>query len=492
MKRTLQRILFTVVAVLLLQGYNGFTEPVSFDMARRAAEGLLGVHDAPGFSLTGQYENWCSETEELTLYVFLLNPAGFIVTTDRTTLPPVLFYSLESDPEPERRSEFTSFLLYDAGLRNRLVPQLPARILAERERAWEHLAGGRKSAEFFEQWPPSGSTPTGGWLMENWHQSPPYNNFCPMDPVTGGRSVAGCPATAMAMIVDHFKTVNGTLFTNEDDYYHSYQGRNYWIDDDYIQQDFLSFPQINGWLDSIQGRWLTGSPLKNDERAALTFACGAAARQVYTSSVSGTFGVVQAYNAYLKFGFDQCELIDESDTSLYSRLSHNMKHAQPAHLAVVTPQWDMGHNVVVDGYNTDDYYHINFGWGGTYNGWYLIPDEIPYGLTVIEGLVIDIFDIQTGTGDNASKMNAGLQVFPNPSADWITVELPAGVSPAGLIRIYTGSGIQIKEMNTPANIATDNIRLRLQMDISGLPSGIYILSWLAGEQAFHSALIINH
>jgi len=51
----------------------------------------------------------------------------------------------------------------------------------------------------------------------------------------------------------------------------------------------------------------------------------------------------------------------------------------------------MGHNVVIDGYNTDEYFHLNFGWGGTYNGWYLLPDEIPYGLTVIEGAIVDIF-----------------------------------------------------------------------------------------------------
>ena len=67
-----------------------------------------------------------------------------------------------------------------------------------------------------------------------------------------------------------------------------------------------------------------------------------------------------------------------------------MMDARPAHLAIVDPGWTMGHNVVVDGYNTDNYYHLNFGWGGSYNGWYLLPDEIPYGLTVIEGLIVDI------------------------------------------------------------------------------------------------------
>jgi hypothetical protein len=88
------------------------------------------------------------------------------------------------------------------------------------------------------------------------------------------------------------------------------------------------------------------------------------------------------------------ELLTDADPDLYPRMSNNIKNALPVHLAVVTPAWDSGHNVVVDGYNTDDYYHLNFGWGGQYNGWYLLPTQIPYNLTVIEGAVVDISPYQ--------------------------------------------------------------------------------------------------
>jgi hypothetical protein len=87
-----------------------------------------------------------------------------------------------------------------------------------------------------------------------------------------------------------------------------------------------------------------------------------------------------------------------------------MKDALPAHLAVVNPQWTTGHNLVVDGYNTNDYYHLNFGWGGSYNGWYLIPDELPYQLTVIEGVIIDIL-----------KNTAIPDLTCNGSLEWINV-----------------------------------------------------------------------
>ena len=85
------------------------------------------------------------------------------------------------------------------------------------------------------------------------------------------------------------------------------------------------------------------------------------------------------------------ELLGDAPES-YQRLADNMMQALPAHLAVVDPGWSYGHNVVVDGYDDGDgRFHLNFGWGDhAANGWYLLPDEMPYGLTVIEGIIVDI------------------------------------------------------------------------------------------------------
>ena len=40
------------------------------------------------------------------------------------------------------------------------------------------------------------------------------------------------------------------------------------------------------------------------------------------------------------------------------------------------------------------YYHLNFGWGGSYNGWYLLPDDMPYGLTILKAVIVDIGKFQ--------------------------------------------------------------------------------------------------
>ena len=138
----------------------------------------------------------------------------------------------------------------------------------------------------------------------NWHQNAPYNQFCPLDLANGGsRSVTGCPSTALAMIIDYYQTINGTTFTDDDDYYHNYYDQ-YTIDDDYVEYDFLNFPDINTYLSSIATKYANQEVITDEEAAALTFACGVAAQQVYTSQGSGTFGVNQAYQAFLKFNFD--------------------------------------------------------------------------------------------------------------------------------------------------------------------------------------------
>jgi len=202
----------------------------------------------------------------------------------------------------------------------------------------------------------------------------------------------------MSQILNYHRTVNSVYFDDEDNYYHNYAGRQYWIDNDYQLLDFLSFPQINAVFDSLAFHYQYGLTLSNDEKAALVFACGVAAQQIYTSQASGTFGVDQAYDAFMKFNFDESQLIDESTSDFYQHIAQNVMDGLPVHFASVTPAWDSGHNFVVDGYNTDEFYHLNFGWGGTYNSWYLLPDEIPCGLTVVEGAIVDIIPPESPAG----------------------------------------------------------------------------------------------
>jgi hypothetical protein len=333
-------------------------------------------------------------------YIFRLFPKGFIIVTTDYNLPPIIAYSLNSNIDEKTNDDiFIQLLITDIKSRLENIDIIPQDIISYRNYQWDKFLSRNDEQILninFEQWPPEGTTPTGGWIITTWHQKEPYNIFCPLDLNSGIRSVAGCPSIAMAQILNYHKTINNVFFNDSDDYLHNYQNR-YWIDNDYIEYDFPSFPELNEYLSVLEYNYKNDLSLKDENQAGLVFACGVAAKQVYTESVSGTFGVIQAYDAYIKFNCDMIELIEDDNSYLYDRIIENIKNAYPVHLAVVTPEEDSGHNLIIDGYNTDEYYHLNFGWDGQKDAWYLLPDEIPYDLTVIEGVIVDILYDDNGS-----------------------------------------------------------------------------------------------
>ncbi len=370
---------------------------------------------ADSFGVTGIQMVRDAADSAVLCYCFDLAPAGYVIVAADAALPPVVAYSFTSPAPCDLASgtPMVDLLRWDLGRRLAHAELVREDVAREIRDAWvtkltpTPTAGGRA----FEQWPPAGTTPTGGWLEETWTQNAPYNNLCPMDLAAGARSVAGCPSVAMAQILDYHGRLNATNFDDGDDYYHNYGSNRFWIDDAYVARDFPSFPQLNTHLDALFDDYFHGATPSDTHRAALVFACGVAARQVYSSSGSGTFGVSQALDAYQKFNCETATLLDDSDPNVYSRLAQNMIAARPAHLAVVDPGWSYGHNLVVDGYNTDGYFHLNFGWGGSYNGWYIIPSGMPYGLTVLEGLVLDIMTMPCAALDCTCDGSVNLQDF---------------------------------------------------------------------------------
>lgn len=261
-----------------------------------------------------------------------------------------------------------------------------------------------------------------GLLATHWTQSEPYNVMCPRDPSSNNRSFAGCPAVAMGQILNHIRSTNHTRFTDLDDYEHDYQGRHYFIDDDHSTLDFPSFPELNGYLETIDSLFALGHGVKDDLAAALIFACGTACTQVYTCAGSGTFNVYQAYNGYLRFGFTNSLLFTEPTVEMYNLLNDNLQHGYPAHLAIESPDGMMGHNVVVDGYRPEDStYHMNFGYGGSEDGWYKIPDpNFPYGLSQLEGIILNIIPEPLAIDERNHTL--AIKVYPNPGHETLTIE----------------------------------------------------------------------
>ena len=308
-----------------------------------------------------------------------------------------------------------------------------------------------------------------GLLTSHWTQSYPYNQLCPRDPVNDySYSAAGCPAIAMGQIINYLRTTQDTRFDDNDDYAHSYAGRSYIIDEDWETLQFPSFPQLNEMLDSVDVIFQRGEELPDFLAAAVVFACGTACRQVYTSQGSGTFAVNQAYEAYRRFGFADCQLFTETSETMYETLISNLQAGYPAHLAVENPEGTVGHNVVVDAYReSDGKFHMNFGYGGSQDGWYSIPDpDFFYGMTKMEGIVVNIIPTNTAVHETANQQP--LEVYPNPASDKLCLKnIPAQ---SVEFSIFNTLGQKVMTGHTCGTIS-----------VSGLENGLYFVQVKSGN-----------
>lgn len=473
-----------IVFLVLLLGFAaaGLAEPVGPETARAAAGSRLVLDGMDAARRLGSPVPVLGDDAGVILaWTFELDPSGYVVTTADDLLPPVIAYSYSGALElpGEAENPLLELVRLDLGARIPLLGRLPDAVADLNRSLWAAASSGgsiRPSGRAFEQWPPAGSTPTEGWLMENWTQSAPYNAFCPMDLIAGQRSVAGCPAVAMAMIVNLHETTNGTRFTDADDYYHNYH-EYYWIDDDHVAHDFPSWPELNVLLDTLDVRYANQEALSDDDKAALVYACGAACRQVYTASVSGTFGVDQAYDAYVRFAFSDSELLFATSDSLYERMAANMMTARPAHLAIIDEGPQYGHNVVVDGYNTDGFFHLNFGWGGPYNAWYQFPlSGMPYGMNFIEGIVLDIGEASQSAEGGAPTPGGGhpvtLGCASNPTVGGALFLLGLEEDARITLSVYSLAG---RLVSTPAEGDFPRGSHEVRWDPRGAAAGVYIV-----------------
>jgi len=274
----------------------------------------------------------------------------------------------------------------DMQLRLEAIPLIDYKLKSSNNLTWQKYL--EQDMSYFSQgrgiWPPPGSTPTGGWVETQWNQSYPYNMFCPMNwPV-------GCLATSMAMVINYHRYIDEASFDDSDDYWVTSVNPSFKIDDDWQQYGFLSFPNLNTYLDSIRAYYSTNRELTNELAAALSFACGVAVNMQYAPDGSGAY-LSDADNALLyKFGYDSAVYYWSSYPSFYSLLQTDMMYARPALLGISGAG---NHAIICDGLNTDDVpetYHLNFGWGGSSDGWYTLPNGMPAGFTAVDNAIMNI------------------------------------------------------------------------------------------------------
>jgi len=204
-------------------------------------------------------------------------------------------------------------------------------------------------------------------------QVSPYNDQCPV--LNGGRSMTGCVATAMAQVMRYWKypAVGQGKAT-----YTSSQGA--------AEYDFSAHPfDWNNILETYTYS-RTGFANFNETEAkavaTLMLACGASVNMNYDYAGSGSY----ISNAYVAMRDHFCYSPDiryfESDSPNWEdwteTLQEQFEKKQPILYGGVSTSG--GHAFVLDGYmietlesgNKRTLFHVNWGWNGKYNGWFLL------------------------------------------------------------------------------------------------------------------------
>lgn len=304
------------------------------------------------------------QTEFAGFYVFDINEgAGFVIVTSDDLVYPVLASSNNSTATnmgPETRFWLNQYEQEIAAVVAGSV-EVAASDADFIKSEWQLLRSNKWSA-------PKNVTTVAQMLTTTWNQMPYYNDFCP-----SGTPV-GCTATATAQVMKYWNhPVQGTGS-------HSYYTYSYGTQS-------ADFGATTYEWDLMPNAVTASTPA--DQRSAvalLSYHVGVAVEMSYGPDGSGA-QVLSGYGASsedaLKTYFGYKTSIHGEYRSSYSDAAwvQLLKDDLDAGRPIVYAGYDAsaGHAFVFDGYNASSMFHVNWGWGGAYDGYYAMNALNPGG-----------------------------------------------------------------------------------------------------------------
>ena len=246
-------------------------------------------------------------------------------------------------------------------------------------------------------------------LTTKWNQGAPFNNNCPIDNSTQQRSVTGCVATAMAQVINyHIQNHNApTQIVAAIPGYTTYT-RGMYVGG--IAAGTI-LPAASYLIDDYANN--AGTDDQKLAVANLMLYCGVAMNMDYTSTGSGVAGSpAQALKTY--FGFDSTTRRAERKNFTYQHwmniIYDELAAGRPVYHSGATATG--GHAFVIDGYDGDGLFHVNWGWGGSCDDYFALsvmnPDDNNNigASTSNDGYTIDqqvVIGVQIGSGESYTE-----------------------------------------------------------------------------------------
>lgn len=208
-------------------------------------------------------------------------------------------------------------------------------------------------------------------LTTEWGQDDPFNLKCPA--LEGAKTPSGCVATAMSQILNYFK------------YPETGKGRSSYT----VQGGFRPWSLTFGTTyryDLLKDKYdeATIANLTDEEREAIStllLHCGAAVKMNYNSDGSGAYDYDATDGMATFFRYDSlalhCYKRDHFTNEEWMKMLSDELAANHPVLYCGQDTRFGGHAFIVDGINAEGLVHVNWGWNGDCNGYYMLDGLTP-------------------------------------------------------------------------------------------------------------------
>ncbi len=366
------------ISIILLSGTLIFADKVDETTAQKAALQVYLEHsDHANLSPDILNTYFYVPGQETALYVFTFVQGGFVIISADDAAWPSPGFSLKGDFTYEISSPaFNAWMEgYIKQIEYIRVNKLEANDNIRNE--WERLTKSDNTEH------KSSSKAVSPMLTCTWNQGSYYNAYCPVDSAgPSNHALTGCVATAMAQIMYYYRyPLQGTGS-------HSYYAYSSYGSYGYLSVNFGN--TTYHWEEMVNN--IGNKP--NDEMAQLQYHCGVSVEMGYGPNASGasSWNVVGAMKNY--FGYSGSLQLktkgNYSETQWTQMLVSNLDAGMPMYYHGYSSS--SGHAFVCDGYQGTDYFHFNWGWGGSYDGYYYVNNLNPgYDFTSGQGAIFDIY-----------------------------------------------------------------------------------------------------
>ena len=305
------------------------------------------------------------------LYLFANGTGdGFVIVSGDDCAIPVLAYSTNSTIDVENMPENAEAWLHEYDREIRYMKEHDIAAAPSVQEKWDQLLSDKA---------PQVIAVVSPLLSTTWSQGMLYNDLCPYDNQYHTHAFTGCTATAMAQVMKYWNyPASGVASHSYLPILHPEYGR---LSADFANTtyDWANMPnQLSDSSTAVQnhavatlmyhvgvsvnmeyGPWESGARVFDYQPELSTFysgvPCAERALKYYFRYKPTLHGEVRADYSDAQWNAMLCNELDKGRPMLYSGYNELS-----------------GHALVCDGYDNNNMFHFNFGWGGDCDGYYAI------------------------------------------------------------------------------------------------------------------------